>query len=143
MLYDLRKDLDVERIKMRLSGCIQKGAVVEFTDKSQRTPKQNNYLHLVLGAVALHFGEQLEFVKQEYFKRLVNPDIFVTRKNDKFLGDVEVLGSTRDTSSEDMSKAIDRFKRWAYDVDNIYIPEPGDADRLRDLEIEMSKSRWL
>lgn len=143
MLYDLRKDLDVERIKMRLSGCIQKGAVVEFTDKSQRTPKQNNYLHLVLGAVALHFGEQLEFVKQEYFKRLVNPDIFVTRKKDKFLGDVEILGSTRDTSSEDMSKAIDRFKRWAYDVDNIYIPEPGDADRIRDLEIEMSKSRWL
>lgn len=44
---------------------------------------------------------------------------------------------------EEMRVAIDRFQRWAAE-NGIYIPEPGDEERLRDIEIEMGRLRqWL
>ena len=44
---------------------------------------------------------------------------------------------------EEMSRAVDRLKLWAAQ-EGIYLPEPGDADRLRDIEIEMARmSGWI
>ena len=41
---------------------------------------------------------------------------------------------------EQMSTAIDRFKRWAAE-NGIYIPDPEDAARLQDIEIQMARLR--
>lgn len=143
MLYNLTNDLDRERIRARLEADLQRGSVVEYTRKEQRTNNQNRYLHLVLGAVAIETGNDLEFTKQQYFKKLVNPDLFVLEKEDRLAGKVEVLASSRDLTVEQMSTAIDRFKRWAAE-NGIYIPDPEDAARLQEIEIEMARlSRYL
>ena len=40
----------------------------------------------------------------------------------------------------DLSREIDRFKRWAAE-NGIYIPEPEDEARLRDIAAEMERNR--
>lgn len=143
MLYDLRKDLDAKRLLAKLDSDMKHGALVEYGRKTQRTPNQNRYLHLIIGVVAMETGNTLEYTKEVYFKRLVNAASFVREKEDPFLGKVQVLRSTRDLTVEETASTIDRFTRWAAE-NGIYIPAPEDEARLRDLEIEMGRMRsWL
>lgn len=143
MIYDLRSPLDQERFRTKALALLNKGVAVELTEKTGRTSNQNRYLHVILGVVAMETGNTLDYTKQEYFKRLVNPGIFVVEKEDKFAGKVSVLRSSRELTVEEMRVAIDRFQRWAAE-NGIYIPEPGDEERLRDIEIEMGRLRqWL
>lgn len=140
MQYVLSSELDKQRFITRADSLIKKGAIVELTEKAQRTKLQNNYLHLIIGVVAMETGNTIEYTKQEYFKRLVNAPIFAQEKEDRFLGKVTVLRSSADLSKEEMRTAIDRFQRWAAE-NGIYIPEPADVERLREIEIEMGRLR--
>lgn len=140
MQYVLSSELDKQRFITRADSLIKKGAIVELTEKAQRTKLQNNYLHLIIGVVAMETGNTIEYTKQEYFKRLVNAPIFAQEKEDRFLGKVTVLRSSADLSKEEMRTAIDRFHRWAAE-NGIYIPEPADVERLREIEIEMGRLR--
>ena len=144
MLYDLSKAVDVERIRTKLEYDTRHGNLVSYERKVIRTKRQNSYLHLLLGAVAVETGNPLEYVKQEYFKALVNPALFVRQKEDAFLHQQRnVLRSSRDLTTEEMNLAIDRFKRWAAE-NGIYLPEPGDEERLREIALEMARQeRYL
>lgn len=144
MLYDLSKAVDVERIRTKLEYDTRHGNLVSYERKVIRTKRQNSYMHLLLGAVAVETGNPLEYVKQEYFKALVNPALFVRQKEDAFLHQQRnVLRSSRDLTTEEMNLAIDRFKRWAAE-NGIYLPEPGDEERLREIALEMARQeRYL
>lgn len=144
MLYDLSRETDKSRLRTRLAGLEVAGAVVELTEKRQRTPSQNNYLHLLLGWYALETGNTLEYVKGQYFKRLCNPSLFVRRREDRWLGEVEELRSTRELSAEELSLAIDRFRDWSASECGIYLPEAHESEFLREVELEISRNgRWL
>ena len=140
MLYDLASPADIERLRLKVESDIKRKAVVEYTRKEQRTSNQNRYLHLILGVVAMETGNDLQFTKEQYFKRLVNPALFVKWKQDAIAGKVAYLLSSRDLTTEQMSEAIDRFKRWAAE-NGIYIPDQEDAARLQDIEIQMARMR--
>lgn len=138
MTYNLSNELDLARFKVRASTLIKKGAAVELTEKAFRTLSQNSYLHLIIGVVAMETGTTLEYCKQVYFKKLVNPAFFVIEKRDPIAGQVEILRSITELSKEEISMAIDRFKRWANE-NGIMLPDPGDEERLKLIEIELSK----
>ena len=144
MLYDLSKAVDVERIRVKLEYDITHKRLVSYERKEIRTKRQNSYLHLLLGAVAVETGNTLDYVKRQYFKELVNPALFVRQIEDTFLNQQRnILRSSRDLSTEEMSMAIDRFKKWAAE-NGIYLPEPGDEDRLREIALEMARQeRYL
>lgn len=138
MQYNLATDLDQERFVNRANALLQKRCVIELTEKTFRSPNQNRYLHLLIGIIAMETGVGLEYAKREYFKKLVNKDLFVIKKSDRFAGEIEDLRSSADLTIEEMSMAIDRFKRWGYE-NGFYMPSPEDTDRLRDIEIEMGR----
>lgn len=138
MQYNLSISLDRERFKAKVNKLYTKGAVVEVTEKVTKTPSQNRYLHLLIGVVALETGNTLEDTKQWYFKRLVNKDIFFISKVDKLGQSIETIRSCADLTKEEMSVAIDRFKRWGND-NGIYMPSPEDVSLLRDIEIELGR----
>lgn len=140
MQYNLSSQLDRERMKHRLRLLLDKGAVVELTERAFKTPNQNRYLHLLIGVVAMDTGNSVEDTKREYFKRMVNADIFVTTRTDARGNAITVYRSVTEVSKEELSIAIDRFKRWGYD-NGIYMPEADDASLLREIEIEMGRSR--
>ena len=140
MQYNLATDLDQERFVNRANILLQRKAVIELTEKTFRSPNQNRYLHLLIGIVAMDTGVGLEYAKREYFKKLVNKDLFVIKKSDKFAGDIEDLRSSADLTIEEMTMAIDRFKRWGAE-NGFYMPSPGDEALLKQIEIEMGRMR--
>lgn len=142
MQYNLNNPLDRERFKKRSNFLYSKGAVVELTEITGKTLQQNSYLHLLIGVVAMDTGNTIEYTKREYFKRLVNPSIFVVKKHDPFVGDLEDLRSINDpfVTKEKLSEAIDRFKRWGAE-NGIYMPNVTDEAILRDIAIEMGRQR--
>lgn len=140
MQYDLSSDFQRKAFLSRVDLLLERGVVVEMTEKTFRTKNQNNYLHLLIGVVAMETGNTLAFTKDVYFKKLVNPDIFCVMKEDKIMGRVHVLRSSADLTKEEMSTAIDRFKKWGAE-NGIYMPNPGDESLLREIAIEMGRNR--
>lgn len=142
MTYDLTNIIDKERFKRRCNQLYSAGEIVELTaKKKRRTLPQNAYLHLILGWFAMETGNRLEFVKQEYFKRHINPDLFVVEIDDKYLGKAQILRSSRDLDSAEMTTAIERFRNWSSSEAGIYIPSPDEQAFLQAIEIEMLKQR--
>ena len=140
MQYDLTSDYQRQAFLSRVDNLLEKGAVVEVTEKTFRSRNQNSYLHLLLGVVAMETGNTVEDVKREYFKGMVNPDIFKSYKTDTRGNSIAVYRSTSQVSKEEMSIAIDRFKKWGAE-NGIYMPNPGDESLLREIAIEMGRCK--
>ena len=139
MIYDLNKPLDRDRFATRVQHLMDRSAMVEMTEKAYRTGSQNRYLHALIGAVALEVGETLDYVKRVYYKTTANYSLFVMTKEDKLLGEqVTVLRSSAELTKEEMNASIARFKAWAA-KEGIYLPDPEDADRLKEIEYQITK----
>ena len=140
MLYNLSTELDRQRFQAKCELLLKRGVVVELTEKMQRTRQQNNYLHLLIGVVAMETGNTLAYAKEVYFKRIANPRLFVEHHTDALAGDVEILRSSADLSKDEMQEAIDRFKRWGAE-NGFYLPSPGDESLLQAIELEMARMK--
>lgn len=141
MLYDLSNELSRKQFSVRVKHLWKKRAgIVELTDKSRRSLNQNSYLHAILGVLALETGNSLEVVKREIYKKRINPDLYVRMKADPVLGEVETIRSSRDLTKEEFSLSIDRYKKFCSE-NGIYIPEPGDEELLRQIELEMARAQ--
>ena len=77
MQYNLATELDQERFVNRANLLLQKGVVVELTEKTFRSPNQNRYLHLLIGVIAMDTGVGLDYAKREYFKKTQGVDLTV------------------------------------------------------------------
>lgn len=139
MKYDLSNELQRGNFHLRAARLMEKGCVVELKECKARSLRQNSFLHVALGYFAAQTGNTLEYVKQYYYKRLVNPDIFRMEKDDKFLGHIEVWRSSASLLQEEMSLSIDRFRNWSASEAGIYIPSPDDARLVQLMEIEIEK----
>ena len=138
MQYDLTSDFQRKAFLSRVANLLEKGCLVELTEKSVRTKGQNNYLHLLLGVVAMETGNTLADVKEYYFKEICNSDLFHRQHFDKLGNCIDSVRSSAELTKEEMSMAIDRFKRWG-SQNGIYMPNPGDESLLREIAIEMGR----
>lgn len=140
MIYDLSNALHLESFKLRCNALVKKRVIVELTErKSRRTSQQNRYLYVIIGLLASELGETTEYVKEQYFKRLCNPEIFIRTKEDQFRGNIEVVRSTSDLDTAEMSTAIDRFRNWAA-TEGYYLPSPEDDAMLAMAEREIIRN---
>ena len=140
MVYDLSSDFQRKAFLARVDNLMEKGAVVELTEKVFRSPNQNRYLHLLIGVVAIETGNTLEDAKKWYFKETCNPDLFHVQHRDKMGNCIDHIRSTAELTKEEMSMAIDRFKRWGAE-NGIYMPNPEDIHLLKQIEIEMGRMK--
>ena len=140
MVYDLSSDFQRKAFLSRVDNLMEKGAVVELTEKVFRSPNQNRYLHLLIGVVAIETGNTLEDAKKWYFKETCNSDLFHVQHRDKMGNYIDHIRSTAELTKEEMSMAIDRFKRWGAE-NGIYMPNPEDIHLLKQIEIEMGRMK--
>ena len=109
MQYDLTSDFQRKAFLSKVDNLLDRGAVVELTEKTFRSKSQNNYLHLLIGVVAMETGNTLSDVKEYYFKEICNSDLFHRQHFDKLGNCIDTIRSSADLTKEEMSIAIDRF----------------------------------
>lgn len=144
MLYDLKNPLDQERFKRRCNALFIKQGIVELSEKTIRSNQSNKYLHLLLGYLAIETGNTLDYVKEIFYKRVANKDIFVREKEDEIVGRTEYLRSSASLSQDEFSESIDRLRNWSSQTAGIYLPSPNEEQFLASIEVEMSKYRqWI
>ena len=140
MVYNLSNQLDVQNAKTRLELLIKRGCIVELTEKKQkRSLNQNAYLHLLLGYFASQTGNTLEWVKQQYYKKLCNPDLFIGEREDLFLGRVKYVRSSADLRTDEMNLSIERFRNWSAAEAGIYLPEATSEAEIAALQVEVER----
>ena len=144
MLYDLRNPLDRERFKRRCNALYQKQGIVDLSEKTKRSIRQNKFLHLLLGYLAMETGNTLDYVKEVFYKRTANKELFLREKEDEILGKVEYLRSSADLSKEEMTLSIDRFRDWSSQTAGVYLPAANEQEFLASIEYELSKyKQWV
>lgn len=139
MIYDLSNELSRRRFEARVKHMLDNGRTVELSDKRTRTLNQNAYCHFCIAMLACETGNSAETIKREVFKRKVNPDIFVVEKEDPVLGSIQILRSSSKITTEEMSRAIDRFKQFAAGV-GVYIPNPGETSLIEAAQYEIARA---
>lgn len=113
---------------------------VEVTRKrAARSGEQNRYLHLLLGYYASEFGYSLDEVKQDLYKRQLNPDIFVRKHINKRGDEVTYLRSSADLDTREMSLSIERFRNYSSAIAGLYLPSADEKNFLLYAEQQIQK----
>ena len=140
MVYNLSNPLDVQNARTRLEMLVKRGCTIELSEKkAKRSLSQNRYLHLLLGYFASQTGNTLEWVKQQYYKKLCNPDLFIGEREDLFLGRVKYVRSSADLSTDEMNLSIERFRNWSSAEAGIYLPEATSEAEIAALQVEVER----
>jgi hypothetical protein len=141
MIYILENELQKKQFIEKVKFYISKGKRVELKVKNdKRTISQNSYLHLILTWFGIETGYTLEEVKQEIFKKHVNPNLFYDGEFDGVVK-IERWRSTANLDTAEMTLAIDRFRNFSSQELGIYLPEPNDLVLLQEIENEISKHK--
>ena len=142
MIYNLSAPLDKANFMRRAKKLAESGVIVDLTEKKpRRSLPQNKYLHVILAYFGAQTGNTLEWVKQQYYKKLVNPDLFIREKEDKYLGRIKMLRSSADLDTSGFSLSIERFRNWAAQEAGIYIPSADEAILIQQMEIEIERNK--
>ena len=140
MIYNLSSPLDVQNARTRLEMLVKRGCTIELSEKkAKRSLSQNRYLHLLLGYFASQTGNTLEWVKQQYYKKLCNPDLFIGEREDLFLGRVKYVRSSADLRTDEMNLSIERFRNWSAEEAGIYLPEATSEAEIAALQVEVER----
>ena len=141
-LYDTSNPLQKEQFKARSAKLAESGKIVELTEKKpKRSSNQNRYLHTILAYFACETGNTTEWAKQQYYKKLVNPTIFIRETDDPYLGKIKVLRSSSDLDVNEMNTSIDRFRNWASAEAGVYIPSADEERLIQLMEIDIERNK--
>lgn len=89
MLYNPENPIDIKRAEEKLKYFVKHNKVFELSVKKvPKTYPQLKYVHLIMSWFALEYGEKMEYIKLEYFKKLVNPEIFQYEFENRITGEV-------------------------------------------------------
>ena len=136
MVYNASLDLDQKRATERFNFLLSNNKTFELTEKKpKRSLSQNNYLHLILSWYALEYGETLDYIKVEVFKKQLNKDIFEFEFVNRKTGECRLdLRSSANLDTKEMTTAIERFRNYASKEAGIYLPSPEDLSQLQEIE---------
>lgn len=142
MKYNLENNHEYEQAKIRLDIYFKNGYFIELKRiLPKRTNLQNAYLHLILGWFAIEFGETMDYVKVEFFKKICNPELFLIDRINPKTGEIRKdLRSSADLDTKELTTAIERFRNWSSN-EGIYLPEPNEDKFLKQIECEMERYR--
>ena len=135
-IFVTSREFDKHNAQVRFEYLCKKGATVELTEKKPlRSIPQNRYFHLILSWFALSYGETLEYVKQEFFKSVVNSAIFKYERVNQKTGEIRnALRSSADLDTREMTIAIEKFRDWSSKEAGIYLPKPYENEYLEQIQ---------
>lgn len=125
-LFNPKNDEDYQKALRKVERAREKGIYVEITEKAEQTQNQNNYLHLCLAYFANYFGYTPDYVKVNFFKGIVNRDLFVVTRKDRFGRDYVDMRHSYELTKDEISLAIDRWVKWCAETADFPMPDPDD-----------------
>lgn len=131
MIYLLSNEYEISKARDYLEKCIENGWNIEIRHIcKQRTSLQNRFAHAIFSYFGSQVGLPMQDVKQDIFKKLVNPDIF--RLEPIIIGErkIERWRSISDLNTAEMTTAIERFRNFCASEMGIYISTPDDENFL-------------
>jgi hypothetical protein len=135
MKYDLSNQAEAGKALNYLLELSQKGAMAEVKKVSpKRSLKQNNYLHLLLGAYGIFAGYTIEEAKKLY--KEMNYEVYAYSKKGHLF-----WRSSTELTTEEMAKTIDKFRQIAADQ-GCDLPLATDQNWLREIENEIERSKY-
>lgn len=141
MYFDLSKPIDKQKFELKSKNLIKKGSLVELTEKSNRTLKQNAYLHLIISYFALMYGDNLEYCKRKFYKIESNLTTFEYERINKLTGEVrKALKSTKDLSKTELSLTIERFKDYSANI-GIVLPDAEQKQFINEIKREVENNK--
>lgn len=141
MIYNPEKQIDVSRAIEKIKHLISNKKVFELKEKrKRRSISQNSYLHLLFGWFALETGYTAEEVKQDIFKKIVNPTTFYEGEFGELIK-IERWRSTSSLDTAEMTLCINRFRDYASKEAGIYLPEPTDLVLMQEMEIQINNNQ--
>ncbi|CVK17195.1 hypothetical protein Ga0061079_12010 [Apibacter mensalis] len=143
MYYNAENPIEAQRAKEYFNWLIKHKKMFELTKKQHfRSLSQNNYLYLLLGFFALEYGDTLEYIKLEIFKKKVNRDLFKTEFINRKTGEIrESWKSTASLNTKEMTTAIERFRNYSAKEYGFYLPEPKDLIFLNEIRIQIENNK--
>lgn len=143
MIYKTSNAFQKQKVIERFKILLEKEAIIELKEKKfKRTLKQNRYLHLILGWFALETGYTPEEVKQEIFKKIVNPVIFYDGEYGELV-EVQRWRSSAELNTSELTQCIENFRDYAVQEAGIYLPTPEERESLEEIEIELINQKLL
>jgi len=132
-VYDLSNELRRAQFEKRARLLVENGRFVELKELTNRSLKQNSYLHLLLNYYALNFGYTLEYTKRHIFKIIVNPKIYIIERVNEQTGEIyKDLKSTAKATKAELITSIDRFKDHAA-KGGLTLPDSENVQYLREI----------
>jgi hypothetical protein len=140
MKYNLQNNHEYEQAKIMLDKYHEKGYFIEQKRiLAKRTNLQNAYLHLILGWFAIEYGETIEYIKVEFFKKKCNPEMFIIDRVNPKTGEIRKdIRSSVDLDTKELTMAIERFRNWSA-TSGIYLPAPNEDQFLKQIECDIEK----
>lgn len=142
-LYNPKLDEDYRKALAKIEHARSNGIYIELTEKSEQTQNQNNYLHLCLAYFADYCGYTPDYVKDNYFKLLVNKDLFLVNGMDRFGREYKYLRSSSTLTKDEMSLAIDRWVKWCAETADLEMPNPDDYHVCMWLRKQLERKKTL
>lgn len=146
MWYNLKNPLEIDQFKGRVTELRNKGAMVELTEKKPRSLQQSKYLHLMLSKFALEYGYTLDEVKTHFYKSVVNPELYVRERVDKFSGEIyKYVRSSTELTSDEMSKSIEAFRDFWFEEGGYRFPSSDEYIALLHIQhdVERQSNEYL
>ena len=146
MKLNLKNEIEAKKAKTYLLHLIEKGEFIELRKIApKRSNQQNRYLHLLLGMLAIEYGDTLEYVKTEFYKKKWNPDIFCTTYTNPKTGEIrDDLKSSASLDTKELNISIERLRTKASQEMGIYLPDANEHEFLKHIEKEIDKyAAWI
>ena len=142
MKFDLENPHFVDEARKLLEQLISEKKFIEIKRISPRSSdQQRRYLHLILGWLACEYGETLEYVKVEFYKKLCNPELYIIDRINPKSGEIRKdLRSSEDLTMQEKALSITRLRNWSASI-GIYLPSANEDQFLKHIEIEMEKHK--
>ena len=113
MLFDLSKHIDKEQAKARFEYLIEKGVLIDISEKrKKRTIQQNKYLHVLFALFGIEFGYNIEESKTLIKRELK----YFYKKNEQIF-----LKKTSKMNTEELTIFIEKFRNYS-SQNGLYLP---------------------
>ena len=140
-IFNLNSEIAVQNFKHWAIQAVAKKERIKVEKLKTKSLSQNAYIHLCFAWFGLQTGDTSAWVKEEIFKKIVNPTIFLVETPNRVTGEMRITWkSWADVTQEEANVAISRFLDYAIRDCKISMPLPDNKQDISYIQEEIMRN---